>query len=135
MQTLNNKMVLVLEETPEQLQRLEHHLLGQGHAVLSALSEEEAVEHLVSSSVIDLFLIDEQLTGPLSGAALIEACLPLRPRMRVLVLSPWAEGEEEGAPYPVLPKTIELNELDGAIQRTLRNPPVQPWLPSRVELG
>lgn len=128
MQTLDNKMVLVLEEAPEQLQRLEDHLLGQGHAVLSALSEEEAIEHLVSSSVIDLFLIDEQLTGPLSGAALIEACLPLRPRMRVLVLSPWAEAEEEGAPYPVLPKSIELDKLDGAIQRTLRNPPVQPWL-------
>lgn len=128
MQTFSNKMVLVLEETPEQLQRLEHHLLDQGHAVLSALSEEEAIEHLVSSSVIDLFFIDEQLTGPLTGAALIEACLPLRPRMRVLVMSPWAEKGEEGAPYPVLPKSVDLDELEGAIQRTLRNPPVQPWL-------
>ncbi|QRY77830.1 response regulator [Pseudomonas sp. PDNC002] len=128
MQTLENKMVLVLEERPEQLQRLEHHLLSQGHAVLSALSEEEAIEHLISSSVIDLFLIDEQLTGPLTGAALIEACLPLRPRMRVLVLSPWAEHGEEGVPYPVLPKSVDLSELEGAIQQTLRNPPVQPWL-------
>lgn len=128
MQTLDNTMVLVLEEAPEQLQRLEDHLLGQGHAVLSALSEEEAIEHLVSSSVIDLFLIDEQLTGPLTGAALIEACLPMRPRMRVLVLSPWAEKGEEGGPYPLLPKSADLSELDGAIQRTLRNPPVQPWL-------
>ncbi|MFR0690584.1 hypothetical protein ACLUTX_14370 [Enterobacterales bacterium AE_CKDN230030158-1A_HGKHYDSX7] len=130
MQTLNNKTVLVLEERPDQLQRLEDHLLGQGHAVFSALSEEEAIEHLVSSSVIDLFLIDEQLTGPLTGAALIEACLPLRPRMRVLVLSPWAEQEEEGAPYPVLPKSVDLDELEGVIQRTLSNPPVKPWLPN-----
>jgi len=128
MQTLNNKTVLILEEKPEQLQLLEHHLMRQGHAVFSALSEEEAIEHLVSSSVIDLFLIDEQLTGPLTGAALIEACLPLRPRMRVLVLSPWAEKGEEGAPYPVLPKSVDFDELEGAIQRTLRNPPVQPWL-------
>ncbi|MEP9315518.1 response regulator [Pseudomonas sp. LABIM340] len=128
MQTHESKMVLVLEERPEQLQRLEDHLLGQGHAVLSALSEEEAIEHLVSSSVIDLFLIDEQLTGPLTGAALIEACLPLRPRMRVLVLSPWAEKGEEGAPYPVLPKSADLDELEGAIQRTLLSPPVQPWM-------
>lgn len=128
MQTLDNKMVLVLEEKPEQLQRLEHHLLGQGHAVISAMSEEEAIEHLVSSSVIDLFLIDEQLTGPLTGAALIEACLPLRPRMRVLVLSPWAEEGEEDAPYPILSKSAGLEELEGAIQRTFSRPPVQPWL-------
>ena len=63
-----NKIVLVLEEHADQLWRIEEFLLDRGYAVLSAASRDEALDHLASDAVIDLFLLSEQLEGPLSGS-------------------------------------------------------------------
>ncbi|WGX01689.1 hypothetical protein QJ974_14590 [Pseudomonas aeruginosa] len=54
--------------------------------------------------MIGLFLLSEQLSeGPLSGSMLIETSLPVRPRMRVILLSDSARvGIDPAAPYPVL---------------------------------
>ncbi len=107
-----NKIVLVLEEHADQLWRIEEFLLDRGYAVLSAASRDEALDHLASDAVIDLFLLSEQLEGPLSGSMLIETSLPVRPRMRVILLSDSARvGIDPAAPYPVLLKPVTLEEL------------------------
>ncbi|MFV3333023.1 response regulator [Pseudomonas sp. NY15437] len=126
---LRDASILILEEQAADLQRLEHYLLEQGHAVLSASSLEAALDHLNSAVVIDLFLLDEQLAGPHSAAMLVEACLPVRPRMRVLGLSSSKPRVlDDSAPYPALLKPIRLDELERAIEFTLRSPAVTPWL-------
>ncbi|RUH73241.1 response regulator [Pseudomonas aeruginosa] len=122
-----NKIVLVLEEHAEQLWRIEEFLLDRGYAVLSAASRDEALDHLASDAVIDLFLLSEQLEGPLSGSMLIETSLPVRPRMRVILLSDSARvGIDPAAPYPVLLKPVTLEELGKAIDLVLHSAPVCP---------
>ncbi|MED5607439.1 MULTISPECIES: response regulator [Pseudomonas] len=124
-----DKVVLLLAEQADQLWRLEQLLLDHGYAVLSAVDRIQALEHLSSSVVIDLMLVDEPFAGPLTGAALIESCLPLRPLMRVLVLTQNTERSTLHAQaYPVLLKPVGLEELGLAIAVALRSPPVQPWL-------
>lgn len=126
--SLCDASVLVLEEKADELWRIEQYLLDKGHAVLSARNQEEALEHLGSGAVIDLFLVDEPITGPLTGNELIEACLPSRPRMRVLMLSSSQERAlDHSSPYPTLLKPLRLDELGRAIDRALCRPPVKPW--------
>lgn len=115
-----NKIVLVLEEHADQLWRIEEFLLDRGYAVLSAASRDEALDHLASDAVIDLFLLSEQLEGPLSGSMLIETSLPVRPRMRVILLSDSARvGIDPAAPYPVLLKPVTLEELGKADRKSV----------------
>lgn len=124
-----NKVVLLLAEQAGQLWRLEQLLLDRGYAVLGAGDAEQALEHLSSPVVIDLMLVDEPFAGPLTGAALIESYLPLRPLMRVLVLTQNPERSALHArAYPVLLKPVGLEELGLAIGVALCSPPVQPWL-------
>lgn len=79
--------------------------------------------------MIDLFLIDEQLTGSNTASALVEGCLPVRPRMRVLGLSTSGMRMlDDSAPYPALLKPICLDELERAIEYTLRRPALTPRL-------
>lgn len=105
------------------MQRLEDYLLKQGHSILSASSISAALEHLNSAAVIDLFLLDEQLIGPNTAVALVEACLPVRPRICVLGLSTSGMRVlDDSAPYPALLKPICLDELERAIEYTLLDP-------------
>lgn len=125
----SDKVVLVLTEHADRLWQLEHHLLEAGYAVLSAKDPLQALDHLASAAVIDLLLVDEPFAGPLTGPELIEACLPRRPRMRLLVLSAQTDRAPQHAEaYPVLPKPLSLEQLGRAVLDVLRGPPVQPWL-------
>lgn len=126
--SLHDASVLILEEKADELWRIEQYLLEKGHAVLVARSQEQALEHLASGAIIDLFLVDEQIDGALTSMALLEACLPSRPRMRVVMLSSSREGVEDGhLSVLTLLKPIRLEELGRAIDRALREPPVTPW--------
>lgn len=126
--SLREASILILEEMADELWRIEQYLLDQGHAVLGASSLQAALEHLNSGAVIDLFLLDEQLAEPCTPLALVEACLPRRPRMRVLGLSS-SESRvgADDAPYPVLLKPIRLDELERAIEGALCRPAITPW--------
>ena len=93
-----NKIVLVLEEHADQLWRIEEFLLDRGYAVLSAASRDEALDHLASDAVIDLFLLSDSA--------------------RV--------GIDPAAPYPVLLKPVTLEELGKAIDLVLHSAPVCP---------
>ncbi|MCR3765204.1 histidine kinase, partial [Pseudomonas aeruginosa] len=122
-----NRIVLVLEEHADQLWRIEEFLLDRGYAVLSAANRDEALDHLASDAVIDLFLVSEQLDGPFSGSLLIETSLPVRPRMRVILLSDSTRVDiDPAAPYPVLLKPVTLEELGKAIDLVLHSAPVCP---------
>lgn len=125
---LHEASILILEEKADELWRLEQYLLDRGHAVLSASSLAAALEHLNSAAVIDLFLLDEQLTGPHTAGQLVEACLPVRPLMRVLGLSSSKPRVvDDSIPYPALLKPIRLDELERAIEHTLCRSAVTPW--------
>ncbi|AMO76145.1 hypothetical protein [Pseudomonas citronellolis] len=124
-----DKVVLLLAEQADQLWRLEQLLLERGYAVLSAGDTEQALDHLASSVVIDLMLVDEPFAGPHTGPALIQSSLPLRPLTRVLVLTQDPQrSATHGRSYPVLLKPAGLDELGLAIDVALHSPPVQPWL-------
>ncbi|WP_448681141.1 response regulator [Pseudomonas nicosulfuronedens] len=126
--SLQEASILILEEMADELWRIEQYLLDQGHAVLSASSLQAALDHLNSGAVIDLFLLDEQLAEPHTALALVEACLPVRPRMRVLGLSSSeSRVSTDAAPYPVLLKPIRLDELERAIEGALCRPAITPW--------
>lgn len=95
--------------------------------MFNAASRDEALDHLASDAVIDLFLFSEQLEGPLSGSMLTETNLPARPRMRVILLNDNARvGISPAAPYPVLLKPVTLEELGKAIDLVLHNAPACP---------
>ncbi|RYH08659.1 PAS domain-containing protein [Tropicimonas sp. IMCC6043] len=121
-----NSTVLVIEDEPD-VRRMTCHLLrGEGYSVLEAADADSALEIVATHPEISLLLSDVMLPGRLLGPALAEKIRRLRPELRVVFMSGFADARSDpgsalppGA--PLLRKPFRKIELTEAVARALRH--------------
>jgi CheY-like chemotaxis protein len=107
------------------------HLMGQlrhlGYRVLGASDAETALEHLRGSRHIDLLLTDVVMPGGMNGQQLANKALEIRPDLRILLTSGYAESAmvHHGRLDPgveMLPKPYRRQELAAKVRQVLDGP-------------
>ena len=82
-----NLVVLVVEDEALLLYSVAHALRNDGCLVLEARTGEEAIAHLDVAKRVDVVFTDIQLSGPLSGWDVADACRSSRHDMPVIYTS------------------------------------------------
>ncbi|WP_028239164.1 response regulator [Stutzerimonas azotifigens] len=118
------KIVLLVEDEPHILDLLADYLAGEGYEVLKARDATEAFDILATKPRLDLLVSDFRLPGEVSGVAIAEPALKLRPDLKVIFISGYPiEIYESGSPIartaPVLAKPFSLDSLRTQIRRML----------------
>lgn len=117
-------VVLIVEDEPAILMVLAAYLSGEGYRVLQAENGEQAFEILASKPNLDLMITDYRLPGGISGLMIAEPAVKLRPDLKVIFISGYAqEILESGSPIartaPILAKPFDLDALQEEIQKLL----------------
>lgn len=118
------KVVLIVEDEPAVLSILAEYLQDAGYRVLEAESATRAFDILASKPRLDLLITDYRLPGDVSGVAIAEPALKLRPDLKVIFISGYpAEIYDSGSPLirqaPVLAKPFALDSLYAQIRQLL----------------
>ena len=118
------KIVLLVEDEPHILALLADYLAGEGYQVLQAGNAAEAFAFLASKPRLDLLVTDFRLPDNVSGVAIAEPALKLRPDLKIIFISGYPiEIYESGSPLalsaPVLAKPFALDALRSQIQQLL----------------
>ncbi|WP_120994812.1 response regulator [Stutzerimonas urumqiensis] len=118
------RTVLLVEDEPHILNLLSDYLAGEGYQVLEAADATQAFEVLATKPKLDLLVSDFRLPGGVSGVAIAEPALKLRPDLKVIFISGYPiEIYESGSPIarsaPVLAKPFSLDSLRSQITRLL----------------
>lgn len=118
------RTVLLVEDEPHILNLLSDYLAGEGYQVLEAADATQAFEVLATKPKLDLLVSDFRLPGGVSGVAIAEPALKLRPDLKVIFISGYPiEIYESGSPIarsaPVLAKPFSLDSLRSQIARLL----------------
>jgi CheY-like chemotaxis protein len=90
--------VLVVEDSAEVRRVAVNYLLAFGYRVIEAGSGPEALEQLAADATISLLFTDVIMPGGMSGLELAQKALALRPDLKVLFTSGYAETAIEGDP-------------------------------------
>ncbi len=121
---LGSATVLVVEDTPGVLKRVDQLVRGVGCRTYLASNGKEALEVLKSHDDVDLLFTDVVMAGGLSGVQLARAALAMRPDLKVLFTSGFSQEDPEvmkalsdGA--PLLKKPYRRAELTRALSRIL----------------
>jgi DNA-binding NtrC family response regulator len=111
--------VLVAEDEPMLRVVVRETLRHAGFAVIEAEDGTEGLEILQSDRAIDALLTDVKMPG-LNGYQLAEASLSLRPRMRVILMTGYADevipDAIKRASIPVLRKPFDFASLGDSIR-------------------
>ncbi len=126
MNSTSSKVVLLVEDEPHILCLLSDYLASEGYQVIEADCANRAFEILASKPHLDLLVTDFRLPGGVSGVAIAEPALKLRPEMKVIFISGYPiEIYESGSPIartaPVLAKPFSLDSLRSQIQQLMGN--------------
>jgi len=116
-------VVLIVEDDESILTVLSAYLSGEGYRVLEAENGEEAFKILASKPHLDMMITDFRLPGGISGVQIAEPAVRLRPELKVIFISGYAqEVRETDSPItrtaPILDKPFDLDELQ-RIMRTM----------------
>ena len=117
-------VVLVVEDDPSILMVLSAYLAGEGYRVLQAENGEQAFEILASKPHLDMMITDFRLPGGISGVQIAEPAVKLRPELKVIFISGYAqEIRETDSPItrtaPILDKPFDLDRLQELMQDML----------------
>jgi len=98
-------------------------LAGDGHAVTCTQDGAEALEQLQSSSQFDVLIADVQMPG-VDGIALAEKSFELRPKLRVILISGFADELDRAEHLKskvarVVAKPITLEGIRAAVRAAL----------------
>jgi DNA-binding NtrC family response regulator len=111
--------VLVAEDEPMLRVVVRETLRHAGFAVIEAEDGTEGLEILQSDRAIDALLTDVKMPG-LNGYQLAEASLSLRPRMRVILMTGYADeaipDAIKRASIPVIRKPFDFASLGDSIR-------------------
>ncbi|UZE21242.1 response regulator [Pseudomonas sp. B21-056] len=116
-------VVLVVEDDPSIMMVLSAYLSGAGYRVLQAENGAKAFEILASKPHLDMIITDFRLQGGISGVQIAEPAVKLRPELKVIFISGYAqEVRDTDSPItrraPILDKPFDLDELQ-SIMRTM----------------
>ncbi|MBB3266911.1 CheY-like chemotaxis protein [Azospirillum sp. OGB3] len=92
-----------------------------GYRVIDAGSAEEALEHIRDEPRIDVLFTDIRMPG-LDGFALAERVRALRPSIKVIYATGYADMERTPSPHaigPLLRKPYEPDKLNETIQQAM----------------
>ena len=99
-------------------------LAGDGHAVTCTQDGTEALEQLQSpAAAFDLLIADVQMPG-IDGIALAERCLALSPKVRVILISGFADALDRAEHLKskvarVVAKPVTLEGMRAAVRAAL----------------
>jgi two-component system cell cycle response regulator CpdR len=98
-------------------------LAGDGHAVTCTQDGAEALEQLQSSAQFDVLIADVQMPG-IDGIALAEKSLKLQPKLRVILMSGFADELDRAEHLKakvarVVAKPITLDGIRAAVKAAL----------------
>jgi CheY-like chemotaxis protein len=99
-------------------------LKDAGFEVLTAATGAEALSLLSSETEVDLLFTDVMMPGGMDGVRLAEAGMQVRPGLKVLLTSGYAEtlarGQADLGGLPILAKPYRRDELLGRLQALMR---------------
>jgi PAS domain S-box-containing protein len=116
------RSVLLVEDDAGVRTVAENLLLELGCRVETAGDGPTALARLQAGSPVDLLLTDIVMPGGMSGVELAAEARRLKPELRVLLSTGYAEGKleaAEAADLPVLQKPYQAEELSQAVRRAL----------------
>jgi PAS domain S-box-containing protein len=117
-------LILVVEDDPDVRSVAVLQLDSLGYRVLEAENGETALELLGQNPSIDLLFTDVVLRGGMSGIDLAQEARKIRPSLKVLFVSGYAEGamaddSRVGRADPTLSKPYRMRDLDRKVQEVL----------------
>ena len=113
--------ILLVEDEPELARVLELTLRRSGHNLQVAHNGHDARMILQSDIELDLLLTDIVLPGAIDGYALAKDASNLRPELRVVYLSGYAQQRSDASLLgPVLSKPVSTRQLMAVVQRELQ---------------
>lgn len=112
-------VVLLVEDDADVRTVLRRQLTDLGHLVIEASGGNEAINILDNVREISLLVSDIMMPGDLDGRRLAERTRRLRPDVRIILITGYAERlderDESGASFPVVGKPCTKEELAAAI--------------------
>jgi PAS domain S-box-containing protein len=123
--------VLVVEDSAEVRRVAVNYLLAFGYRVIEAGSGPEALEQLAADATINLLFTDVIMPGGMSGPELAQRALELRPDLKVLFTSGYAEtaiegGQSVGLAGNLLSKPYRKEDLARKLREVLEAKEGQP---------
>ncbi|NUT80002.1 response regulator [Pseudomonas sp. NA13] len=117
-------VVLIVEDDPSILMVLSAYLSGEGYRVLQAENGAQAFEILASKPHLDMMITDFRLPGGISGVQIAEPAVRLRPELKVIFISGYAQEVRDtdsllAREAPILDKPFDLDELQSIMQSML----------------
>ncbi|SNT37400.1 PAS domain S-box-containing protein [Noviherbaspirillum humi] len=117
--------VLLVDDEAALRSLLAELLTSQGHAVLQAENGTAGLELLKSSPVIDLLVCDVGLPGSMNGKQLAEAARALRPALKILFITGYANKVDIGkglheTGIDIMLKPFRLDDFTRQVARLLR---------------
>jgi PAS domain S-box-containing protein len=112
--------ILIVEDDPLLREFAAGHLQSLGHRVQTAESGSAALALIESGAPVDLLFTDILMPGGINGPELVAAARALRPSLRVLYTSGYADSGTRIAPgEPLLPKPYRGETLSAAVAQAL----------------
>lgn len=116
--------VLLIEDEDAIRQLIREVLVEAGYSVLAAEDGQSGLRILQADGRVDLLLTDVGLPGGLNGRQVADAGRAIRPRLKVLFITGYAEGAAAGhqlteAGMEVMTKPFEIADLQARIREML----------------
>ncbi|MCY1400034.1 Sporulation initiation phosphotransferase F [compost metagenome] len=117
-------VVLIVEDEPVIMRVLTDYLSGLGYRVLQAENSDEAFDILATKPNLDVIVTDYRLPNGVSGVAIVDAAIKLRPDLKVIFISGYPQEIREcdstlARTATILAKPFDLEILQDEIQRLL----------------
>ncbi|SFX23680.1 PAS domain S-box-containing protein [Pseudomonas sp. NFACC43] len=110
----NNETILLVDDEAAIRQMVAEFLAETGYRVIESLDSVSALKQAEKTGPVDLLLTDIGLPGAMNGIALAREMRARHPRLKVLFITGFAEGERlvtADAHTRILTKPFSLNEL------------------------
>lgn len=116
---LHRPLILLVDDDPEVRKIVRLQLTELGYPVLEAEHAQEALQILEHVADIAILLTDIVMPGGMDGRALAHLARRLRPQLRIILMSGYAQGLEREEPgFPFLSKPFTEADLWTVIQES-----------------